>query len=291
MVESTATPGTPAAALTFTFSTQAMRVVTIDGEPWFCVADVCDVLGYVNSRDALAKHCRIQGVAKRDTLTSKGMQALTFINEGNLYRLCIKSHKPEAQKFEAWVCDEVLPSIRKTGRYVAPNAPQATTPPPASTAEYLSGSDLLNIKRNIWFITRSFNFEGTWVQAIWFYLRQVTGVPSPHQFNVDHLPAVAFELNRAMAISWQVQEIIQDIERQAARRIFRKGEAADVVLADLKHQAELAMLAVKDDLAKLPSYFQSEQAAITQRRPHFAGVHYGPDEKPGHFDKPQGAAA
>ena len=302
MVESTATPGTSAAALTFTFSTQALRVVTIDGEPWFCAGDVCDVLGYANSRKALADHCRAPGVTKRDMGVITGKKAdgtdavqqvsVAYINEGNLYRLCIKSHKPEAQKFEAWVCDEVLPAIRKTGRYVASNAPQATTPPPASVAEYLSGSDLLNIKRNIWFITRSFNFEGTWVQAIWFYLRQITGVPSPHQFNVDHLPAVAFELNRAMAISWQVQEIIKDIEHQAARRIFRKGELPDVVLADLKRQAELAMLAVKDDVAKLPSYFQSEQAAIAQRKPHFAGVDYGTDEKAGHFSQnTQGAAA
>lgn len=98
-------------------SASSIRIILIDGDPWFAAADVCDILGYANGRDALAKHCRVGGVAKRDTPTSSGVQAMTYINEGNLYRLVIKSRKPEAEKFEAWVCDEVLPSIRKTGRY------------------------------------------------------------------------------------------------------------------------------------------------------------------------------
>lgn len=101
----------------FQFDACEVRTMLIDDQPWFCVADICRVLGYANSRDALAKHCREKGVAKRDTLTTKGKQALTFIDEGNLYRLIIKSRKEEAQRFEAWVCDEVLPSIRRSGRY------------------------------------------------------------------------------------------------------------------------------------------------------------------------------
>ncbi|MDV8133047.1 Bro-N domain-containing protein [Pseudomonas aeruginosa] len=106
-----------AQVIPFKFDALEVRTLLIDDQPWFCVADICRVLGYSNSRDALAKHCREKGVAKRDTLTTKGRQALTFINEGNLYRLIIKSRKEEAQRFESWVCDEVLPAIRKHGRY------------------------------------------------------------------------------------------------------------------------------------------------------------------------------
>lgn len=101
----------------FKFEANEVRAMLIGDQPWFCVADVCGLLGYVNSRDALSKHCREKGVAKRDTLTSRGKQALTFIDEGNLYRLIIKSRKEEAQRFESWVCDEVLPAIRKHGSY------------------------------------------------------------------------------------------------------------------------------------------------------------------------------
>lgn len=101
----------------FNFDAQPVRTVLINDQAWFCATDVCRVLGYANSRDAMSKHCREKGVAKRDTLTSQGRQVLAFIDEGNLYRLIIKSRKEEAQRFEAWVCDEVLPAIRKHGRY------------------------------------------------------------------------------------------------------------------------------------------------------------------------------
>ncbi|KSI61861.1 BRO-N domain-containing protein [Pseudomonas aeruginosa] len=106
-----------AQVIPFQFETREVRTLLIDDQPWFCVADICRVLGYANSRDALAKHCREAGVAKRDISSGGQGRSLTFINEGNLYRLIIKSRKEEAQRFESWVCDEVLPSIRRTGRY------------------------------------------------------------------------------------------------------------------------------------------------------------------------------
>lgn len=115
-----ATIATPSASapVIFNFTEQAVRIVSDDHDnPWFAVTDICNVLGYANSRDALAKHCREAGVAKRDISSGGQMRELTFINEGNLYRLIVKSRKPEAEKFEAWLMDEVLPSIRKTGEY------------------------------------------------------------------------------------------------------------------------------------------------------------------------------
>ena len=102
----------------FTFKSNSVRVITDKNqEPWFCANDVCDILGYSNSRDAVSKHCKAGGVAKRDTPTKSAVQEMTFINEPNLYRLIIKSRKPEAEPFEAWVFEEVLPQIRKTGKY------------------------------------------------------------------------------------------------------------------------------------------------------------------------------
>lgn len=107
------------APVVFQFQSTSIRTFADDsGEPWFCANDVCEVLGYVNPRDAVSKHCRENGVAKRDTIDSMNRkQELTFINEGNLYRLIIKSRKPEAEKFEQLVMDEILPAIRKTGSY------------------------------------------------------------------------------------------------------------------------------------------------------------------------------
>ena len=102
----------------FTFKSNSVCVITDNKqEPWFCANDVCDILGYSNPRDAISKHCKVGGVAKRDTPTKSAVQEMTFINEPNLYRLIIKSRKPEAEPFEAWVFEEVLPQIRKTGKY------------------------------------------------------------------------------------------------------------------------------------------------------------------------------
>lgn len=110
----------------FKFGEQQLRTLLLDSQPWFCAADVCAVLGYANSRQAVQKNCRPKGVSTRDTPTRGGVQALSYIDEGNLYRLIIKSRKAEAQAFESWVCDEVLPAIRKHGRYSDDSGKMAT---------------------------------------------------------------------------------------------------------------------------------------------------------------------
>lgn len=94
-----------------------LRTVDEDGKTLFCGADVAKALGYKNARDALGKHCK--GVAKRDTPTSSGIQSMSFITEGDVYRLITHSKLPTAERFESWVFDEVLPSIRQHGGYIA----------------------------------------------------------------------------------------------------------------------------------------------------------------------------
>lgn len=96
----------------------AVRTIEQDGKILFCGKDVAAALGYQNTKDAIAKHCK--GVANRYPLqTDGGMQQARFITEGDLYRLVASSKLPSAQKFESWVFDEVLPSIRKRGGYMA----------------------------------------------------------------------------------------------------------------------------------------------------------------------------
>ncbi|MDE5771301.1 MAG: nucleotide exchange factor GrpE [Ruminococcus sp.] len=92
-------------------------LTTEDGKVLFCGADVAKALGYSNARDALARHCKEKGVVKHDTLTKGGIQELTYIDEGNVYRLITHSKLPNAERFEVWVFDDVLPEIRHTGSY------------------------------------------------------------------------------------------------------------------------------------------------------------------------------
>jgi prophage antirepressor-like protein len=93
-------------------------VVEHAGDWWFVAKDVCKVLGYTNSRDAIAKHCKaVDDVAIRDAIGRE--QKTTIIPERDLYRLIMRSKLPAAEKFENWVVSEVLPSVRKHGVYMS----------------------------------------------------------------------------------------------------------------------------------------------------------------------------
>ena len=103
----------------FNFNDIDVRVLVTDkNEPYFVAKDVCNVLGYTKSTSSVIEtHCKAEGCTKTVLPSKGGNQETILINEGNLYRLILKSKKPEAEKFESWVCDEVLPSIRKQGIY------------------------------------------------------------------------------------------------------------------------------------------------------------------------------
>ena len=94
-----------------------VRIIEENGSFLFCASDVAKALGYSNVHSALQRHCK--GVVKRDTVTStRGIQALTYIPEGDVYRLIVHSKLPSAERFERWVFDEVLPSLRRNGIYI-----------------------------------------------------------------------------------------------------------------------------------------------------------------------------
>lgn len=82
----------------------------------FCASDVAKALGYAVPRKAVFDHCK--GVLKRNILTNGGDQEVSFIPEGDVYRLIVRSKLPSAEKFEKWVFDDVLPTIRKHGAYM-----------------------------------------------------------------------------------------------------------------------------------------------------------------------------
>lgn len=106
------------APLSFTYQHLPVRVVLINGETWFALADLCAVLCIRNGRDVAARLADDQkGVAQIDTLG--GPQQMTVVNESGMYEVVIRSDKPEAAAFRRWITGEVLPSIRKTGGYSA----------------------------------------------------------------------------------------------------------------------------------------------------------------------------
>ncbi len=95
-----------------------VRTIEEKGEILFCATDVARVLGYANTNDAIIKHCKPDGIAIREVMDIQGRrQYIKFIREGNVYRLISRSRLKSAEKFESWLFDEVVPSIRKKGYY------------------------------------------------------------------------------------------------------------------------------------------------------------------------------
>ena len=117
-----------------------LRVIVKNNKEYIEAIEVATILGYSNPRDAISRHCNEEGVVFSDVRVvtgikkdnSKAFKVVTkkFIDEGNLYRLIIKSKLPSARRFEKWVMDEVLPSIRKHGAYMSEEAINKTLDDP-----------------------------------------------------------------------------------------------------------------------------------------------------------------
>lgn len=113
--------------------------VTETGEPMFCLADVCAALDLTNPRQVKTRLnprgvqlIDLQGVTNNDgvIINELGNTVANFINEANLYKCIFQSRKPEAEKFQDWVCEDVLPSIRKHGAYMSEQVIERTLTDP-----------------------------------------------------------------------------------------------------------------------------------------------------------------
>jgi hypothetical protein len=116
----------------FNFHGHTVRTTIIDGEPWWSAGDVCDVLGLTRGQSSID---RLESSEKgtHSMSTPGGNQDVAVINESGLYSLIMRSRRPEAKAFRLWVTGEMLPAIRKTGRYIAPN-PMAYVSPGQAVA-------------------------------------------------------------------------------------------------------------------------------------------------------------
>lgn len=94
----------------------SIRTFELDGKVLFCGKDIAKAPGYQRTADAITAHCK--GVCVLPTPSNGGIQRMKFIPEGDVYRLIVHSKLPSAERFERWVFDEVLPSIRKHGAYI-----------------------------------------------------------------------------------------------------------------------------------------------------------------------------
>ncbi|HGJ5884780.1 ORF6N domain-containing protein, partial [Arsenophonus sp.] len=104
--------------------------------------------------------------------------------------------------------------------------------------ELLTADDTSHLSRLIWTMANGFRFERSWTQGIWYALRHATGVESPQNFEVNQIPIIAKECEKIYNFTNGVKEAIYEAEKQAVRRVLRKREDADKVLAEMEQLLE-----------------------------------------------------
>lgn len=111
----------------FAFQGNQVRVVMQNDEPWFVAKDVCDILGTrTDTVKGIVGEKRVRSINPNLIgVDNRGGRDMLIINESGVYRLAIRSDKPSAEKFQDWITDEVLPSIRKHGAYMTPQVAQS----------------------------------------------------------------------------------------------------------------------------------------------------------------------
>ncbi|MBC69732.1 MULTISPECIES: Bro-N domain-containing protein [Acinetobacter] len=236
-----------------------VRIIDINGEFWFVATDVANALDY---RDAgnMVRNLDDDERGTHNMSTPSGDQNLSIINESGLYSAILKSRKPEAKKFKKWVTSEVLPAIRKTGKYEAPK--------PIEKRDYINNSDMLNIKRLIWACTHHISHGEAFKFGIWHSLRKVTGVPSPAKFEVQHLPILAQEFQRILNIVEPYFEARRECELALIKRVIRERGDHQVVKA-LLDEMKASTTDFNETLQKhLPMVFDQDCLNLLNRRPN-----------------------
>lgn len=244
----------------FTFHNEYnVRIIDLNGELWFVASDVASALDYP-SASHVARNLDEDEKGIHNLYTLGGSQEMLIINESGLYSAILKSRKPEAKKFKKWVTSEVLPSIRKTGKYEAPK--------PIEKRNYINNNDMLNIKRLIWCCADHLDQKQSVSSAIWFSLRNVTGVPSPAKFEVEQLPVLANEFNRIISIIKPYLEARHECEEALIKRLFRDREDAQFLLAKLLDEMKESTSEFNTALQKqLPIVFQGACLNLVERKP------------------------
>lgn len=244
----------------FTFHNEYnVRIIDLDGELWFVASDVASALDYRMASD-MTRFLDDDEKGTHNLRTPSGSQDLTIINESGLYSAILKSRKPEAKKFKKWVTSEVLPSIRKTGKYEVPK--------PITPRNYINNNDMLNIKRLIWCCAGHLNQKQSVSSAIWYSLRNVTGVPSPAKFEVEHLPILAQEFNRILSIIEPYLKARYACEEAIIKRLLRDREDSQSLLAKLLDEMKESTSEFNTALQKqLPIVFQGDCLNLVERKP------------------------
>lgn len=198
-----------------------VRVVMVDGEPWFVAADVCKALDITDNRAATRK-LDDDEKGGYSIPTPGGVQSVGIVNESGLYTLILRCRDAVKQgttawRFRKWVTNEVLPAIRKNGEY------GYVEPVPKCAGEPLNWRQKEELRGLINDIAQSFQYRNAWVSGVWMALRRACRNPAPNPITVDDIPAIAAELRRILTAAEVALENMRACERELLRDVVRGG--------------------------------------------------------------------
>lgn len=222
----------------------SVRVVVVNGEPWFVALDVTKALRLTNPTMALK--------ALDDDERAKfnlGRQGETnIISESGLYTLILRCRDAVKQgttawRFRKWVTNEVLPAIRKSGEYNYDPVPRT----PGEPLDWRQKEELRGLVNDI---AQSFRYHEKWKNGVWFALRRACRNPSPNKITVDDLPAIAAELRRILTAAETALDNMRDYELNFLREIVRGGRRS-------MSSGELSIMDIDMEMEKvLPAHFE-----------------------------------
>lgn len=225
---------------TLVFRNTVLETISHNGQIWFTSSVLAKALQYSSSKsvtdlyhknsDEFADH--MSKVVDSTTLGKSRNKTRIFSLRG-AHLIAIFSRTPVAKEFRKWVLDILdKQTVNQTANFTPKYQPQP------KSVERFTHSDTRNLTHLVWCMTNGFRFEQSWTRAVWLALREVTGTPSPERFQVAHIPLMADECRRIYYLTETLRQIINEAEKQTIKRLLRKRENIDIVLAEIKQLFE-----------------------------------------------------
>ncbi|WP_291970168.1 BRO family protein [Candidatus Symbiopectobacterium sp.] len=219
------------------FKSRVLDVVEHNSELWFTSAELAKALQYKKTDAITQIYTRNldEFTAQMSTTLNLRVVRKTGTVEMNnrifslrgAHLIAMFANTPIAKEFRKWVLDILDREVGQHHPVYQHEAPERFT-----------NTDTRNLARLVWCITRGFRFEQAWTNAVYYALRDVTGTPSPMPFEVQHIPLLAKECRRIYYVTETLRETIHEAEKQTLKRILRKREDANTVLAEMKQLFE-----------------------------------------------------
>ncbi|WP_334468668.1 BRO-N domain-containing protein [Arsenophonus sp. PmNCSU2021_1] len=238
---------------TLIFRNTILETISHNGKIWFTSAELARALQYSDAKRVTVLYNRnndeftneMTEVLNSSTVKNAPYKIRIFSLRG-AHLIAMFANTPVAKEFRKWVLDILdKQTVNQTSSFTPKYQPKAV--------ERFTHSDTRNLTHLVWCMTNGFRFEQSWTRAVWLALREVTGTPSPERFQVEHIPLMADECRRIYYITESLRQIINEAEKQTIKRLLRKRENIDTVLAEIKqlfeqfHHQQIGLITARTD--------------------------------------------